>query len=159
MFVSYQWDHQSRVKTIINSLKAASFRCWSDLDRVTRRPVTQSLPRTTPLATSRMSAHDNLANEIEKNIKDSCVVVICVSPSYLQSANCLKEVSTAAFYNKPIIAVLLRWLAWPPDSVSYTMRRIFAAVKCVDLSNDKLFARNLPSLTSHILRVTQIKLD
>ena len=156
LFVSYQWDHQSKVKNIIRHLSAANISCWSDMDHVAQRPVTQSMPRATPIATSRMSTHDNLANEIERRIRFSNVVLLCVSPTYLQSSNCLKEVSIAASYNKPIIAILLQWLAWPPDSVSYAMRRIFATVKCTDVSNEKLLVRNLPSLVSQIARVNQI---
>ena len=154
IFVSYQWDHQSKVKTIIETLSTADINCWSDMNHVTKRPITQSLPRTTPTALSRVSAQENLANEIERRIRLANVVMLCLSSSYLQSPNCLKEVSIASSYQKPIIAVLLQWLPWPPDAVSYGMRRVFAAVKCIDLSNEKLFAKNLPSLAPQIFRVS-----
>lgn len=153
LFVSYQWDHQSKVKTIMQHLKAADITCWSDMDHVSRRPVTQSMPRTTPIAVSRLRAQDDLVNEIERRIRDSNLVLLCISPSYLQSANCLKEVEIAATYKKPMIAVLLRWLPWPPDSVSYAMRRILAMVKCTDLSNEKLFLKNMPVVEQQILRI------
>ena len=155
LFVSYQWDHQSKVKRIIENLLTTNISCWSDMNLVTQRPITQSLPRTTPTAMSRMSAQENLTNEIEKRIRLSNVVLLCVSSSYLQSPNCLKEVSIAASYKKPIIAVLLQWMAWPPDSVSYGMRRVLAAVKCIDFSNEKLFVKNLPSLGPQIFKVSQ----
>jgi len=154
-FVSYQWDHQSKVKRILENLSTNNITCWSDMNHVTKRPITQSLPRTTPSSMSRLSIHENLANEIEKRIRQSNVVLLCLSSSYLQSPNCLKEVSIAASYHKPIIAILLQWLPWPPDSTSYGMRRIFAAVKCIDFSTEKLFAKNLPSLVPQIYKFYQ----
>ena len=98
--------------------------------------------------------HDNLANEIEKNIKEANVVVLCVTPRYLQSSSFLTEVSAASAYKRPIVAVLLQWVAWPPDSVPGHVKRIFASTRCIDMSNEKLFSRNVSLLVSHIVRVS-----
>ena len=137
---------------LVKYLESNGVYCWSDMDFVTKRPVTQSLPRMTPAVTNRVVMQDNLNNQIERNIRDSVVVLLCITPSYFRSSNCLKEVELAASFDKPIFAVLLQWAPWPPDSVSSKLRRIFASVRCTDLSNEKLFTRNVSSLASKVSR-------
>ncbi len=107
----------------------------------------------TPGVTSRMGVHDSLTSEIESNIKCSNAVILCVTQRYLQSSNFLKEIGLASSFNKPIVVVLLQWVAWPPDGVPGSVKRIFASIRCIDMSNDKLFLRNMPLLVSHVTQI------
>eukprot|EP00794_Sanderia_malayensis_P004776 gene4776-5403_t len=155
VFISYHWDCQLKVRGLIRQLQSSHFSCWSDMEHVTKRPLTQqSMPRMTPSVTSRMGITDSLTSEIEHNIKTSNAVVLCVTQRYLQSANFLKEVGLASSFSRPLVVVLLQWVAWPPDSVPGNVKRIFASIRCIDMSNDKLSARNMPLLVSHLLQLS-----
>ena len=78
-------------------------------------------------------------------------VVCCVTPKYICSENCTKDLSIAESLNKPVVPLMLQWLAWPPEGGR--ARRILAPLSCIDMSNDNLFKRNLSIVEAHLKKL------
>lgn len=60
-----------------------------------------------------VAKHKGLLNEISVHIIFQ-VVIACVSPKYVVSHHCIKELSLADLLHKPIIPVMIDKVAWPP---------------------------------------------
>lgn len=93
---------------------------------------------------------DNLQTRIQRKIKAAAAVVCCVTPKYIRSENCTKDLSIAESMNKPVVPVMFQWLAWPPEGVR--VRRILAPLPCIDMSNNNLFKRHLSTVETHLRR-------
>ena len=74
-----------------------------------------------------------------------------MTPKYVCSENCTKDLSIAESLNKPVVPVMLQWLAWPPEGGR--ARRILAPLSCIDMSNDNLFKRNLSTVEAHLKKL------
>ncbi|XP_077997674.1 uncharacterized protein LOC144450813 [Glandiceps talaboti] len=94
VFISYQWDHQSDVKTLKEHLGKAGYDCWMDIGQ--------------------MGGGDQLNKKIDEGMRGSKVVLSIVTKKYSESKNCNHEVNLASLLNKPIIPLLLENVSWPP---------------------------------------------
>ena len=81
----------------------------------------------------------------------------CITPKYLQSENCLKELTMAESLRKPIVPILLRFSSWPPEGASVAVRRILSKYTPIDLSTEKLTCQNLPVLLERINRTVGVR--
>lgn len=137
LFLSYHWDVQNKVQVLVQYLESHGYQCWTDVSNANKRHVTSHSPNL-----------ENTPNQIQRNIKAAAAVVCCVTPKYICSENCTKDLSLAASMNKPVVPVMLQWLAWPPEGGR--VRRILAPLQCIDMSNDSLFRRNLSTVENHL---------
>lgn len=141
LFLSYHWDVQNKVQMLVQYLESHGFQCWTDVSNANKRHTTRH-----------SSNHgDTLQTQIQRNIKAAAAVVCCVTPKYICSENCTKDLSVAESLNKPVIPVMLQWLAWPPEGGR--VRRILAPLSCIDMSNDSLFKRNLSTVETHLKKL------
>ena len=85
------------------------------------------------------------------------VVISCITPKYMQSDNCIKDLTLADTLHKPILPVMLRFCPWPPEGAPSQVRKILAKHVPVDLSNDKLFKQNMNMLGEKVRRVVSQK--
>ena len=137
LFLSYHWDVQNKVQVLVQFLESHGFQCWTDVSNANKRH-----------AASKSPTHESSQSQIQRNIKAAVAVVCCVTPKYVCSENCIKDLSLAESMNKPVVPVMLQWLAWPPEGGR--VRRILAPLQCIDMSNDSLFKRNLSTVESHL---------
>lgn len=138
LFLSYHWDVQSKVHILVQYLESHGFQCWTDVSNTSKRHATSHSP----------PPGDNLQTQIQRKIKAAAAVVCCVTPKYICSENCTKDLTIAESMNKPIVPVMLQWLTWPPEGGR--VRRILAPLQCIDMSNDNLFKRNLSTVETHL---------
>ena len=68
MFISYQWDLQEEIIALRARLEAVGYECWMDIHK--------------------MGGGDRLDATIEAGMKDSKVVLACVTAKYAQSVYC-----------------------------------------------------------------------
>lgn len=94
IFISYQWDNQDDVKVLRDKLERSGFTCWMDIGQ--------------------LGGGDQLYNRIDEAVRQSKVVIACVSPKYIVSSHCMKELSLADLLRKPIIPVMVEKTMWPP---------------------------------------------
>jgi len=96
VFISYQWDHQEVVKKIKTSL-VGEFKVGMDVDMI--------------------KMGDNLFEVMEKGIRATKIVIMCISGQYAKSENCKKEADLSAVLRKPIIPLLMSDVEWPPEGL------------------------------------------
>lgn len=152
---------QSRVEDIRHLLEAQGLSCWADLP-------SQAAPLAIQRATSTLSAlsskstlvseamnagGDSLAAQIQRSMRAARVVLPCITPKYMQSDNCIKDLTLADILHKAIVPVMLRFCPWPPEGAPAQVRKILAKHSPVDLSNDKLFKQNIHLLTEKIKKI------
>jgi hypothetical protein len=103
--------------------------------------------------------NNNINNSINNNsnnginncsLKTAQVLICCISPKYLNSDICVKDINLAEALHIPIIPILIKQCSWPPENIQFQVRRILAPLKCIDISNDALLKRNLPQIISSI---------
>uniref|UniRef100_A0ABM0M4J8 Uncharacterized protein LOC102810009 n=1 Tax=Saccoglossus kowalevskii TaxID=10224 RepID=A0ABM0M4J8_SACKO len=94
VFISYQWDHQSEVKTLKEHLEMAGYECWMDIGQ--------------------MGGGDKLYEKIDEGLRGAKIVLSMCSEKYSHSKNCNHEMSLANLLNKPIVPILLEDIDWPP---------------------------------------------
>ena len=87
------------------------------------------------------SASDTLQGQIQRSMRLASVVLCCITPKYLQSDNCIKDLSLAETFAKPIVPLLLRFT--PFESAPSPVRRILLRHSYVDLSNERLYKQNI----------------
>ena len=159
VFISYQWDMQSKVEDIRRILDANHLACWADMNSTGVSTWSASVRGRSSLS-SRSSSHhpvisselnpETLLSQIQRSMRSACVVISCITPKYLQSDNCIKDLTLAESLNKPIIPVMLRFCPWPPEGAPVPVRKILIKYSPVDLSGEKLFKQNMPVLIDRI---------
>ncbi|XP_053395544.1 uncharacterized protein LOC123523775 [Mercenaria mercenaria] len=94
VFISYQWDSQDEVKVLRDRLERSGFMCWMDIGQ--------------------LGGGDQLYTRIDEAVRQCKAVISCVSPKYVVSSHCMKEISLADLLRKPIIPVMIEKTVWPP---------------------------------------------
>ncbi|XP_051785315.1 uncharacterized protein LOC127528469 [Erpetoichthys calabaricus] len=151
VFISYQWDAQTKIQQIKSFLEAHGLSCWVDL--CVRGHSSMSCRSTSVLPDV---STETLQSKIIRNMKAAAVVICCFTPKYIQSDNCNKDLQLAMSLEKPLLPVLLHYLPWPPAGVSVNIRRYLCQFATTDLSNDRLFNRDLHILLSRIQKLLQL---
>ena len=144
VFISYQWDMQLKVEDIKQLLENQGMLCWADISSMHQQYAQQrqhSSKSTRSSITHLDVVSETLQSQIQRNMKSASVVISCITPKYLQSDNCKKDLTLAEHLNKPIIPLLLRFS--PLESAPDVVRKIIAKFSCIDLSNDRLYKQNL----------------
>ncbi|KAL3869899.1 hypothetical protein ACJMK2_042524 [Sinanodonta woodiana] len=155
VFISYQWDMQAKVEDIKRVLETNSLPCWADIT-INQPPNRANSSRSTRSITTHHDASmDNLQIQIQRNMKAATVVLSCITPKYLQSDNCKKDLTLAETFNKPIIPVLLRFS--PLDSAPDQVRKILARLTYIDLSNERLYKQNILLVLERIQKLVNPK--
>lgn len=97
---------------------------------------------------------DSIQSLVQQNMKTSLAVIACITPKYIQSEHCVKDLTVAdSVFHKPIVPILLQYCPWPPEGTSFQIRKILARFKPIDLSTDKLFRQNLPILLDRVKKI------
>ena len=95
VMISYQWDRQADIVKLYNHLTQLGYRCWLDIFQ--------------------MGGGDSLFEKIDTGIRNAKCVIACVTPKYIKSINCRREMSLADALTKPIVPLLLEDTdTWPP---------------------------------------------
>lgn len=154
VFISYQWDMQSKVDEIQQLLERAGFPCWADI-AMGGPPRGHSSRSTRSSATfSHLdSASETLQGQIQRTMKACHVVLCCITPKYLQSDNCAKDLTLADAFHKPIIPLLLRYA--PSESAPNFVRRILLRYSYIDLSNERLYKQNIGVLMDRVRKCVE----
>ncbi|XP_038057183.1 uncharacterized protein LOC119728850 [Patiria miniata] len=161
VFLSYQWDMHNKVQEIKRILENNGISCWVDnsptiaQQRGTSGASTRSNAASAPIHSD--AIHETLESNIQRNMKSSTIVLSCITPRYLQSDNGIKDLMLAEALHKPVIAVLLRFVAWPPDMGPSPIKKLLAHASHIDLSNDKLFKQNFHVLVERLRRFLNTK--
>lgn len=97
IFISYQWDKQREIKQLFGKLSnELGLKCWLDINE--------------------MGGGDSLYEKIDSGLRNTSVMIACVTLKYALSANCRKEMALAASINKPIVPIVLdESVKWPPN--------------------------------------------
>ncbi|RUS76883.1 hypothetical protein EGW08_015352, partial [Elysia chlorotica] len=180
VFISYQWDMQTKVDELQQILERAGFPCWADIavgGATSAHHASPSSglannggPRGHSSRSSRSSHHslshhhhspllsagggagggsgETLQGQIQRTMKACRVVVCCITPKYLQSDNCAKDLALADALHKPVIPLLLRYA--PAESAPNYVRRILLRYSYVDLSNERLYKQNVGVLVERV---------
>ncbi|XP_013421017.1 uncharacterized protein LOC106181240 [Lingula anatina] len=140
VFISFQWDMQSRVEDIRRILEANDFPCWVD--------ISPTLTQRGNSGVSNRGVHgtdsgETLQSQIQRNMKAASVVLCCITPKYMQSDNCVKDLTLAETLHKTVIPVMLRFCPWPPEGAPPQVRKILVRLSPIDLSNERLFKQNV----------------
>lgn len=140
VFISYQWDMQTKVDELRRQLEDAGLVCTADMSPSVRNEGSApARPRT-----------DTLQSAAQRSIRAASVILSCVTPKYIQSDSCLKDLTLAETMHKPIVPVMLRFCPWPPEGAPPPVRRIFARLVPLDLSNDKQVQQNMLHLVERL---------
>ena len=94
VFISYQWDTQAEVVRIRQFLEEANISCWMDIGQ--------------------MGGGDGLYQRVYTGLANCRAVLACLSPKFLISDWCVKELLLADLLKKPIIPVMVTRTVWPP---------------------------------------------
>ena len=94
VFISCQWDTQAEVMRIRQFLEEANISCWMDIGQ--------------------MGGGDGLYQRVYTGLANCRAVLACLSPKFLISDWCVKELLLADLLKKPIIPVMVTRTAWPP---------------------------------------------
>lgn len=148
VFISYQWDMQGKVEDIKEVLEANGLNCWADINMAPQPNRTHSSKSGRGSVATHDGSSDTLQSLIQRNMKASSVVLTCITPKYLQSDNCKKDLMLAETFNKPIIPVLLRFS--PFESAPDQIRKILSRLSFIDLSNERLYKQNIALVVEKI---------
>lgn len=94
VFISYQWDSQDEVKALRDKMEKSGYSCWMDIGQ--------------------MGGGDFLSAKIDQGIRNCKVVLACITPKYVVSHHCNRELSLADLLNKTIIPIMFEEVPWPP---------------------------------------------
>ncbi len=150
---------QCKVEDIRQILEANGLVCWVDIS-TTNISANQRGNSGMSTASHRTSEANNetLQSHIQRNMKAAGVVLSCITPKYMQSDNCVKDLTMAEHFHKSIIpVVLLRFCPWPPESAPIPVKNILVKYTPIDLSNETLFNRNMPLLLDKIKKYLGVK--
>ena len=109
MFISYQSDSQEVVIKIKEHLEKAGFNCFIDLGQ--------------------LGGGNNLYQKIDQAIRNAKVVIACITPKFVVSHFCNREMALADLLRKPIVPIMLHTTPWPPPG---GMSLIFSQLVYVD---------------------------
>jgi hypothetical protein len=109
VFLSYQWDFQEEVLKIKENLEKAGFKCFMDVGQ--------------------MGGGNLLYQKIDQGIRNSKVVIACITPKFVVSHFCNREMALADLLRKPIVPIMLAPTPWPPPG---GMGLIFSQLVYVD---------------------------
>ncbi|XP_046558492.1 uncharacterized protein LOC124267578 isoform X1 [Haliotis rubra] len=151
VFISYQWDMQSKVEEIQMYLERAGLVCWADISVNLPRGHSSRSTRSSATYTNLDTGNDTLQGQIQRTMKSSAVVLCCITPKYLQSDNCVKDLGLAENYNKPIIPLLLRFV--PIETAPAQVKRLLLRQSYIDLSNERLYRQNIPLVLDKVRKV------
>ncbi|CAH1255351.1 Hypp1518 [Branchiostoma lanceolatum] len=154
VFISYQWDTQARVDDIRTMLESSGVTCWADISPVTRGHSSMS-SRNAALMSRPETSGEPITSQIQRNMRACSVVICCITPKYIQSDNCSKDLTLAETLYKPIIPLMLRFLPWPPEGAPTAVRKILAKLSTVDLSTEKLFKQNFYQVLERVKKHLQ----
>lgn len=155
VFISYQWDMQGKVEDIKEVLEANGLNCWADINMTPQPNRTHSSKSGRGSVSTHDGSSDTLQSLIQRNMKASSVVLTCITPKYLQSDNCKKDLMLAEMFNKPVIPVLLRFS--PFDSAPDQIRKILSRLSFIDLSNERLYKQNIALVVEKIKKHVSYK--
>lgn len=141
VFISYQWDMQGKVEDIKQLLENNNLLCWADVS-MTVPPRGHSSKSSRSGVGHHDGGSETLQSQIQRNMKAASVVLSCITPKYLQSDNCKKDLTLAETFNKPVIPVLLRFS--PQENAPEQVRKILAKFSYIDISNERLYRQNIP---------------
>ncbi|XP_022105446.1 uncharacterized protein LOC110987214 isoform X2 [Acanthaster planci] len=110
VFISYNWGIQEEVCLMRDHLERAGFPCWMDIGQ--------------------MGGGDALYAKIYEGIRNAKAVIVCVTPQYVLSESCNREVYLADLLKKPIIPVMFGKVPWPPPG---GLALIFSRLIYVDI--------------------------
>ena len=143
VMISYQWDRQTEIVALYHRLTQLGYRCWLDIFQ--------------------MGGGDSLFEKIDTGIRHAKCVLACVTPKYIVSINCRREMSLADALKKTIVPVYLEeTTAWPPpgpmsmvftDKPYLDFRRPAGAAKDHDVWTSKEFETLLARLREAVPEV------
>lgn len=113
IFISYQRDSQDAVLDLRRRLELAGFPCWMDVGLI--------------------GGGDSLYGKIYEGISQSQVIIACLTPRYIVSRICIREITLADVLNKPILPIMLERIKWPPPG---PMAMIMSSLVFVDLCGE-----------------------
>ncbi|KAJ1557184.1 hypothetical protein HK096_008658, partial [Nowakowskiella sp. JEL0078] len=102
VMLSYQWDHQEKVKCIKDFLDK-HFTVWMDMTE----------------------AHGNVVRRMAEGVSRSKVFLPCFSLKYEESHNCQREISLADILRKPITPIRLEKSPFSPWSLGFAPDEIY----------------------------------
>ncbi|EDV23125.1 uncharacterized protein TRIADDRAFT_58085 [Trichoplax adhaerens] len=161
VFISYQWDSQSKVVLLKEQLEANGIPCWIDRPNITINKNQMSSHtghnRTSGMASSLSNnmtniVTDTIQSEIQRVMKNCKVVLCCMTPKYTRSDNFYKDLALADSLSKPILPVMLHFMPWPPEIAALHLRKNLASLEYIDISSEKLFRRNFATVINQIQR-------
>ncbi|CAF0968340.1 unnamed protein product [Adineta steineri] len=94
VFLSYQWDIQDEVKELRNFLELVGFTCWMDMGQI--------------------GGGELLYEKIDHGIRNAKIIISCITPMYICSNMCQRELILADMLKKPIVPVMFELTPWPP---------------------------------------------
>ncbi|XP_052096102.1 uncharacterized protein LOC127731168 [Mytilus californianus] len=94
VFISYQWDIQDEVSLLRDKLEKSGFSCWMDIGQ--------------------MGGGDQLSVKIDSGVRQCKVFLSCLTPKYIISHHCNRELSLADLLKKPVIPIMFESVSWPP---------------------------------------------
>ncbi|CAF0844664.1 unnamed protein product [Rotaria sordida] len=98
IIISYQWDCQKDVLNLYKQLTQLGYRIWLNIFQ--------------------MGGGDSLLDKYNIAIQQSLCLLVCITPKYMKSINCQREISLANTFHKPIIPLLLEETnTWPPSDL------------------------------------------
>ena len=87
IFISYNWDIKEQVKLLQNKLKSLGYSVWRDEEE--------------------LSFADGLHSQLAEAIKNSKLVLVCLTQKYIASENCTKELQYANLLKKPLSVLMI----------------------------------------------------
>lgn len=139
---------QTKVTEIKKVLESAGFSCWADISLTTDWHGHSSYSTRSSVNSYTEPTLDTLQSQIQRTMK-TCQVFLClITPKYLQSDHCAKEIALADAFQKPIIPLLLKYV--PAETAKSFMRKILLRYNYVDLSNDRLYKQNIGLLVERV---------
>ena len=138
IMISYQWDRQSDIVSLYKRLTQLGYRCWLDIFQ--------------------MGGGDSLFEKIDTGIRHAKCILACVTPKYILSTNCRREMALADALKKSIVPLYLEeTTTWPPPG---PMSMVFSDRPFIDfrqykndLWNSKDFEKVLARLQHDIPEV------
>jgi hypothetical protein len=114
VFISYQWDKKKDIINLYNLFTNMGLKVWLDIHQ--------------------MVGGDSLYDKIDNGLRNSDIVISCVTTKYGLSANCRKEVALADYLSKPIIPILLeKEMKYPPSG---PMAPTLSILKYIDFTHN-----------------------